>query len=163
MKNLVKELQKTAARRLQNTRGVPRSMQTKVELIEIAFGRAEILEDFEKYCEEVAGDRPLYPVFDYLRAIDSRLGGEPRVDPRDERVSNLQSITYELTGFMPRNVRGIRETLKVYEVDEIVAALKEYALTLDERDLKPGINAFFDGGATAIIAARRGRANVSDT
>jgi hypothetical protein len=152
---LIKEMQKIAARRLRNTRGVPRHMKDKLDLIELAFGKAEVLDDFAKWCEENADNNPQYPVTDYLRMIDARLGGTPKVDPNDDRIKELVALTYELTTILP-HARAVRELLATHTVDEIKAALREYVLTVDDKDMKASIRAFYDDlGASAVIYAMR--------
>src|ERR1035437_238871 len=95
LKNLVKGLQKIAAVKLHNTRGVPRNMKDKLELIELAFGYAEVMADFEKWCDENADRASQYPVTEYIRRIDSRLGSASKIDPHDAAISALQAIVYE--------------------------------------------------------------------
>ena len=159
IRNLVKDLQKIAAVKLHNTRGVPKNMKDKLELIELAFGHAEVIEDFEKWCDEQADRNPPYPVTEYIRAIDSRLGGTPRVDPNDERIQELMAVTYELTAILP-HPRAVRDLLALHSVEDITSALKEYVITVDEKDMKPAIRTFFDDlGASAVIYSRRKRGN----
>jgi hypothetical protein len=155
--SLVKDMQKIAARKLQNTRGVPRNMKDKLELIDLAFGRAAVLVDFEAWCDENA-DRTLpYPVTEYLRMIDARLGNTSKVDPADERIKQLVAVTYELTSILPHS-RAVRELLALHSAEEIMAALKEFVLTIDEKDMKASIRAFFDDqGASAVIYSRKKR------
>ena len=153
--SIIKDLQKIAAKRLHNTRGVPRHMKDKIELIELAFGKAEVLRDFETWCTENAERAPQYPVTEYLRMIDARLGNIPKVDPNDDRIKELVALTYELTSILPHS-RAVRELLAIHTADEIKAALKEYVLTVDEKDWKTAIRAFYDDlGASAVIHARK--------
>jgi hypothetical protein len=118
---IVKDLQRIAARKLRNTRGVPRNMKDKLELIGIAFGHAGVLTDFEKWCDEHVGDNPQYPVTEYLRMIDARLGPAPKVDPNDERIDELTALTYGLTSVLPRR-HAVRDLLAVHPAEEIKAA-----------------------------------------
>jgi hypothetical protein len=149
--SLVKDMQRIAARKLHNTRGVPRNMRDKLELIDLAFGRADVLSDFEKWCDEHADKNSLYPVTEYLRMVDSRLGGTPKIDPDDERIKELMALTYEITSVLPR-LRGLRDLLAIHSGDEIKAALKYYILTVDEKDMKSAVRAFYDDlGASAVI------------
>lgn len=149
--SLVKDMQRIAARKLHNTRGVPRNMKDKLELIALAFGHADVIADFEKWCDEHTDKNSLYPVTEYLRMIDSRLGGTPKIDPDDERIKDLMAVTYELTSVLPR-LRGIRDLLAIHSADEIKAALKHYLLSVDEKDMKSAIRSFYDDlGASAVI------------
>lgn len=160
--SLVKELQKVAARKMRNTRGIPKTMAGKVELIEIAFGRAEVLDDFEKWCDENADRAPQYPVSDYIRIIDSRLGARPSVDPHDERINTLQSFIYEQTDILPR-ASGVREALAFYSQEDIKTAFQEFWLVNEGAEKiiagrQTLVREFFeDGGVSAIIAARKRR------
>ena len=149
--SLVKDMQRIAARKLHNTRGVPRNMKDKLELIDLAFGRAAVLVDFEDWCGENADRNPQYPVTEYLRMIDARLGATPKVDPNDERVKDLMAVTYELTTILP-HLRAVRDLLAIHPAEEIKAALRAYVLTVDEKDMKSAIWAFYDDlGASAVI------------
>ena len=153
--SLVKDMQRVAARKLHNTRGVPRNMKDKLELIDLAFGRAEVLADFEKWCDEHADSATPYPVTEYLRMIDARLGGTPKVDPNDERIDALVALTYDLTSVLPHR-RAVRDLLAVHPSGDIEAALKEYILTVDDKDWKAAVRAFYDDlGASAVIHSRR--------
>ena len=157
LKNLVKGLQKIAAVKLHNTRGVPRNMKDKLELIELAFGYAEVMEDFEKWCDENADRASQYPVTEYIRRIDSRLGSASKVDPHDAAISALQAIVYEKAGILP-HARAIRDLLGIHSAAELEAAFAEYVLVVDEKDLKSALRSFFDDqGASAVIYARQKR------
>jgi hypothetical protein len=155
LRSLVKDLQRIAAVKLHNTRGVPKNLKDKMELIELAFGHAAVLADFTVWCEENAERKPQYPVGDYIRRIDARLGGTPSVDPHDASIGALQAVVYEKTGILPRS-HAVRDLLVLHSVADIEAAFAEYMLVADEKDYKGAIRAFFDDqGASAVIAARR--------
>ena len=159
MSTLVKDMQKVAAKKLRNTRGVPRNMKDKLELIDLAFGRAEVLTDFEKWCDEHADQNPQYPVTEYLRMIDARLGSEVKIDPNDERIKELMALTYELSSVLPR-AHAVRDILALHSLEEIKAALREYVLTVDEKDMKSAIRAFYDDlGASAVIHSMKRKAH----
>lgn len=156
-RSLVRDLQRVAAVKLQNTRGVPKSMKDKLELIELAFGYRNVVEDFEKWCEEQKAKSPQYPVFEYLKMVDARLGSANKVDSKDPRIKNLQALTYELTNVLP-HTNAIRGLLALHEEQEIKEALEEYVASLDEKDFKKAMRAFYDDeGATAIIYSRKKR------
>lgn len=157
--SLVRDMQRIAAKKLRNTRGVPRNMKDKLELIDLAFGRAEVVKDFEKWCDENADRNPQYPVTEYLRMIDARLGAAPKVDPNDERIQQLVALTYDLTSVLP-HARAVRELLALHSIEEISAALREYILTVDEKDMKSAIRAFYDdSGASAVIYSMKRKKN----
>jgi hypothetical protein len=129
-------------------------------LIAQAYGAGRVEEDFEEWCKAHTENPPRYPITEYLKVIDQRLGTAPveaKPDTKDPRIGELSSLCYELTGVLP-SIKGIAEVLTEFESDEIKAALKEYADTLDEKDAKSGVRVFFsDGGAAAVILSRRKR------
>jgi acyl transferase domain-containing protein len=126
-------------------------MKDKLELIDLAFGRGEVLADFEKWCDEKIDTNSQYPVTEYLRMIDARLGGTPKIDPDDARIKELMAVTYELTAILP-HLRAVRDLLAIHSLDEIKAALRQYVLTVDEKDMKSAIRSFYDDlGASAVI------------
>lgn len=157
---LIKELPKIAARILHNTRTVHPEMKSKFELIGLAYGDAEVRDDFEKWCEENKGGQFKYPISEYLKVIDSRLGSAPaeeRPDMKSPAVSELVSLSYELTGILPA-VSAVAKLVVDYSVEEIREALVEYTENLTERDVKGSMKAFYsEGGGGAIILARRRR------
>jgi hypothetical protein len=135
-------------------------MKDKFELIEEAYGRAAVEADFEKWCREVQDKNPRYPLTEYVKVVDSRLGpefAEKRADVDDPRVSQITATAYEMTGVLP-SARSIAKLLLAAPPEEIIAALKEYVTTLDENEYKTGMRAFFtENGGIAVIIARKGR------
>lgn len=158
--NLRKELPRIAARVLANTHVFPKHLKEKYELIAEAFGAAAVARDFEAWCEEVKAENPRYPLTKYMIVVDSRLGranAEPEADLKDPTLGEIGALSYKLTGVTP-SARALAKLRLTYEADEIKAALTEYASTLEEKDFKSGMRTFFtDGGATAVIYARRNR------
>lgn len=155
--NLIKDLQRIAAKTLRNTRGVPKSMGEKVELIELAYGRAAILEGFQKWCDDPSQTHTSFPVTEYIRRIDTLLGNDQRVSPEDPRVADLRAVTFELTQVLPR-LEGVRNLLALHSVDEIKDALIEYIPNVKEGYMDSAMRNFYDDlGATAVIYARRNR------
>lgn len=159
--SLQKSLPRIAARVLHNTHVGLSRMKEKFELIEEAYGRAAVEADFEKWCQEIQERNPRYPLTEYVKVVDARLGPkfvDKSADTKDPRIAEISAVAYELTGALP-SVRSVAMLLTSCESDEILAALKEFAATLDEKDTKSGIRTFFaDGGAAAVILARRRRA-----
>lgn len=158
---LIKALPKIAARVLHNTRTVHPDMKFKFELLAEAYGAASVMADFEKWCHENTDGQFKYPVNEYLKVIDSRLGSAPeekRMDLKDPQVSELVSFSYELTGILPA-ASAVAELVLNYPVAEIKAALSEYTESLTETEIKGSMKAFYSsGGGAAIILARRRRA-----
>lgn len=161
--NLMKDLAKIAASELRVTRCIPRHLKFKFELMGDAYGEADIRDDFRNWCRDHVGEQVKYPIFDYLKVIDSRLGSAPVEDAAniaDPHVQELISLAYELTNLLPAK-KAVAEVLLAYPFDEVKAALTEYTENLTEKDVKGGMRAFWsEGSAGAVILARRRRANV---
>jgi hypothetical protein len=157
---LIKSLPRIAARILQNTHVGRMDMTEKFELIEAAYGRAVVEEDFEKWCEEVRDRNPRYPLTEYIKVVDSRLGRgfeEKRADLKDPRIADIASLSYEKTGVLP-SARSVGNLLLDFSPEEIKAALNEYASTLDDKEVKSGMRAFFtEAGCVAVIMSQRRR------
>lgn len=158
---LIRELPRIAARVLQNTHVGRQNMKEKFVLLAEAYGEAAVSQDFEKWCGEVkaAGTIPRYPITEYIRVVDQRLGPEfadPKADVKDPKVGELASRVYELTGFLP-SARSVAGLVAVFSVDEILAAVREYNGTLEDKELKSGMRQFFteNGGAAVILARQR--------
>jgi len=137
-------------------------MKEKFNLIETAYGKVTVEDDFEKWCNEWMSTMdapPRYPLSEYVKVVDQRLGpqfAEPKVDVKDPRVASVMSVSYERTGFLPP-VRSVAVLLADFEPEEIFGALREFADTLDEKEYKQGMKTFFAGGAAAVIITRRQR------
>ena len=164
--SLMKSLPRIAAQELHNTHCGLRNLKFKLELIAGAYGAAAVERDFREWCRSLdPGTRVKYPIFEYMKVIDTRLGSAPeeqRANLEDPAIVVIQSLSYELTGLLPAN-RAVAQVLIKYPTDEIEAALREYTDDLPEKDVKADMRAFWsEGGAEAIILARRRRkANVS--
>lgn len=160
--NLMKELPRIAARVLKNTRGVYPELKSRLGLVAEAYGTAAVAKDFEQWCGNLA-ETPRYPISEYLKVVDSRLGNAEEfiaLDLKNPAVPELASLTYELTGVLPSSI-SVAELLNLYSVDEVRAALTEFAEGLTERELKTSMRTFFANGGTgasAVIMARRRRA-----
>jgi hypothetical protein len=157
---LIKALPKISARILHNTRCAPPNLKFKFELIAEAYGKAAVLADYEAWCHEHVSDNFPWPITEYMKVIDSRLGSAPeetKTDMDNPQIAELTSLSYELTGVLPAK-RAVAELLMTYPFDEIKEALSEYTDNLSERETKGSMRAFYsDGGAGAIILARRRR------
>jgi hypothetical protein len=162
--SLQKSLPRIAARVLHNTHVGLSRMKEKFELIEEAYGRAAVEADFEKWCYEIKDRNPKYPLTEYVKVVDARLGpefAEKRADMEDPRIAQITAVAYELTGVLP-SARSVGKLLLTCEYEELFAALKEYVNTLDDKDYKNGMRMFFtESGASAVILARRRRNNAT--
>jgi len=159
---LIKTLPRIAAKVLHNTHVGLKNMKEKFALIEMAYGRAAVEKDFEDWCNGLVlgGINPRYPLTDYIKVIDERLGKvfeEKKADLKDPRIAQISAASYEETGFLP-SAQSVGNLLLSFSPEEIIAALREYAATLDDADRKFGMKMFFtEGGATAVIYARQKR------
>jgi hypothetical protein len=163
--SLIKSLPRIAARVLHNTHCGLRNLKFKLELVSEAYGTAAVEQDFEKWCHSISGmmdNIPKYPIFEYMKVIDVRLGSAPeeqRANLEHPAILELQSLAYELTGMLPAK-KAIANVLVTYSPDEITGALREYTEDLPEKDVKADMRAFWaEGGAEAIILARRRRSS----
>src|ERR1700676_814958 len=129
--NLMKVLPKIAARVLHSHRTLRSDMKFKMELIAEAYGAAHVARDFEEWCVSISGvldNIPKYPLYDYLKVIDTRLGSAPeelRPDTTAPEVAELVSLTYELTNILP-TAKAVASLLLDYPTAEITEALREY-------------------------------------
>ena len=162
--SLQKSLPKIAAKVLQNTHVVLSRMRDKFDLIEIAYGSHAVEADFEKWCRErlEAGERPRYPLSEYVKVVDQRLGPEfaepskSQLPTDDPRIAEFVGVVYDETGYLP-TTRSIAALMTMFPLEEIIAAFKEYAATLDSKDYKVSMKTFFAEGAAGVIFARRRR------
>lgn len=167
---LIKSLPKIAARILHNTHVGQSRMKEKFDLITEAYGESVVLDDFEKWCQEMVDKHlnPRYPITEYIKIIDDRLGGgftEPsqsQFDVNDPRILSISSPCYEMTGYLP-SPKVVLALLNAFNSEEIIFALEEYVSSLSEKELKIGAKQFFtEGGAAAVIYARRNRFKSSE-
>ncbi len=163
---LMRTLPRIAAEVLKNTHVAPKNMKEKFLLLGRAYGEDAVEQDFRVWCQEQveASLNPRYPLTDYIKVVDARLGkgfSEPsnsQTSLQDPTVAQITSVAYEEMGYLPSN-RAVSNLLRNFTVDEILAALREYTATLDDKELRSGIRQFFvDGGAAAVIYAMRKRA-----
>jgi hypothetical protein len=160
MYSLIKALPKIAAREMQNTHVFPKNLKAKYELIAEAYGAAAVEDDFTDWCREVRDRNPRYPITEYIKVVDARLGRafeEAKADLKDPRIPEIAALTYDLTGYVP-TFRSVGNILLSFTQEEIEGALREYVSTLDDKDVKMGMKTFFmEGGATTVILARQKR------
>lgn len=163
MISLVKALPRIAAQELHNTHCFPQNLKTKYELIAEAYGAARVEDDFREWCIEVREQPPRYPITAYLKFVDQRLGPkfadqkENVVDVKDPRIPHLIAAIYEFTGFGV-HAKALANFLADFSEDEILAAVREYSSTLDEKEIKSEMRSFFhEGVGIGIIYAQRKR------
>lgn len=164
--SLIKDLPRIAAKVLKNTYGCQPWMKERCGLMEAAHGEAAVKEDFELWCQEQlkASLNPRYPISDYFKVADVRFGtvfADPddvtQVDVSDPKVRFVASASYEQTGFVPPDA-AVAKLLRAHTADEILAAMQEYASTLDEKHMQTGMNKFFtEGAAVTVIYTQKQR------
>lgn len=154
------ELPKIAAKELQNTRPIPVRLRFKIDLLKTAYGAPAVERDFREWCREHKAEVFKWPIIEYLKVVDSRLGPETeeaRANLDDPRILELTTYAYRQTGILAPK-RRIAELLTVYTLDEVKLALDEYLESQGNVDLKLPMKTFFsDNGAEAVILARRER------
>lgn len=92
-----------------------------------------------------------------LRVGGKFIKAESEAEPIDPRIKKLSAITYDLTGFTP-TPKQVADLLAEFSEQEILAALKEFAESLDDRDYKTEMRKFFkDGGCAVVIYAQKHR------
>lgn len=155
-------LERLAGKILGNTHMIPERMRDKIRLIGDVYGRAVVIEDFETYCRALTPPYPRYPIIEYVKDVDSRLGGaaetkHPNIE--DPNVEQVRALVYDAVGILPSKT-PIAKLLVDYSHEEIAGAFLEYVETLKQSDFEMGVRKFFnEGGAVAVIFVRRKRAN----
>ena len=155
--DLLRELQKTAADVLKNTCVMPldirHDLEDKCELMILAHGGAgTVLADFAAWCREHLDAKPAYPISEYAKVVDIRLGGAPETD--DKAVA---ARAYELTRYMPTD-KSVATLLLDFSQEEILGALAEFESLSENNgeDVAEAMKTFWTkGGASTIILARR--------
>lgn len=156
---LRKSMTKTACMILKNTWGAPPQLDRQLELVASVYGFAAIEADFEQWCESVKADSPRYPISEYLKHIDERLGGrreqsKPSASPEAERVGIL---AYRLTNKIP-STSSVQSLLSDFPESEITAAFSEYVASLGPSQRSWAVKMFFiDGQGRIVLLARRER------
>jgi len=154
---LIKALNKIAAKVLKNTWGALPQHKERFELIQEAYGESAVKADFQNWCEEVKDQHPRFPLSDYLKVVDARLGSAPVEQVVNPGVEEISALTYKLT-HRPAPRKNLTELLTQFSVSEITNALTEYVGGLEDRELPYAGRTFFvDGGCAAIIVAQRKR------
>ncbi len=172
-RNLFANLALIAAEKLKYTYGWGnRSWQKDIEsrcmLLEAAFTADAVERDFEVWCQEQldASHIPSYPLSAYLKEVQERLGPklqepEKEMASEDEKalliqVRRIGAASYDQTGYAPAD-KDVKSLLKSSSVEDILAALDEYAVSLDEKRAGTAMERFFKGGAATVIYAQAQR------
>lgn len=153
---LAAQLEKTASRVFHRTRGIiTRDFQyEQICLMESTYGSAAVVNDFETWAE-TADPGTRYPVSEYLKIVDDRLGQKASED-NDADISEVTTAVYELVSDIP--TRGeVKALLAKHPVEDIIFAFGDFVGGLDADQSKSAIKKFFrDGGADVIISKLKG-------
>lgn len=152
---LIHSLAKIAAKELKNTGGVHPQFKKRIELLAVAYGAAAVEKDFEAFCQSLKGSRVPYPISEYLKAVDVRLGttGPEAIEENDPAVAEISAKCFTLSGRLPKN-SAVGALLKKHSAAEIIIAFESYCAKLDEDELRYAVKSFFtDGGATGVIVS----------
>jgi hypothetical protein len=162
---LLTALRRVASRKLKNTRSVPKTLKPTFELIETAHGFDAVVRDFERWCEQNRDRHPKFPLFEYAKQVQDRLGEPPVPDARvaksnpnvgadsfnslDEAVESMVQDVYGCAFVILKNTKDVRRALEVYEYDYVLGALQEHVQTHNQdRD----VTTFFsEGGRLTLI------------
>jgi hypothetical protein len=165
-RRLMNSLTTITARELRRTRSVPNNLTSKFQTIIEAFGAAAVEEDFTNWCRENLKNGSEYPILDYIKVIDSRLGNvwiEPQADLKDPRIAGVSAAIYDETGFPPTK-KSVANLLMSFSEEEIKAAVIEYNSKPGEKVSQSNMKSFLtEGGVVAVILAQRKRNEVSVT
>lgn len=160
MNNLMRDMTIISSKVLKNTRQAPQRLKFKFKLLQDAYGAATVIEDFKLWCGDNLTAGHKYPIIEYLKVVDSRLGNVPeekRANMDDPRIETISSVVYDYAGMLPPK-KAVAELLMIYDAEELKAAFIEYAERLEEKEVRGAMRAFWtDGGAGAVILARRRR------
>jgi hypothetical protein len=149
---LAYQLEKAVAQSFKRTHQVSVRFDDQLEqitLMESVYGSAKVLEDFEVWAE-TADKGCRYPMSDYLKVVDERLG-QVATEEEDQRITRIAKVVYEITNdIVPKSV--VKRLLEKMSVEDIEYGFQEFTAGWDEVKMKTAIKKFFqDGGAEAVI------------
>ena len=81
-----------AARELKNSHAVPATLKTRFDLVEAAHGFAAVIDDFTNWCRRELDRRPGYPLVEYVKIVDDRLGAPPMPDAQLAAVKKINPV-----------------------------------------------------------------------
>lgn len=126
----------------------------RIEVVFRAYGDQQVQDDFEAWCRERTDNPPQYPIQDYLREVDTRLGNA-KPEEKNPAIERLSTLTYRLTKKVP-NPFEVQRLLESFPEDQIESALREFVGNLNESDMDYAAKKFFnDNGCAAVLAARQ--------
>lgn len=155
---LLKNLESMTAKKFKRTRGIsvdvtkapyiPEQIRHMTEV----YGNYAVLEDFEKWIEETQGQEFKYPLSEYLKIVDARLGTKMPED--QEQVAKITKVVYDTLNDIP-TPNQIRHLLEKYPVEDIVEAFGQFVGGIDEKMKGSDIikKFFSDGGAEAVLSS----------
>lgn len=161
-RKLLKALYAVAASELKNSHAVPATLKSRFELIEAAHGFEAVVEDFTKWCRENFDRHPQWPLVEYVKIVDDRLGlpsvpdtqsAAKKINPADDsRVGEVIRYVYNYSGIAP-DVKKVASLIATYGY-EYVYGVVDHAITLREGamlDAKWVKTLFSESGGLAII------------
>lgn len=164
---LLKAMYAVAARELKNSHAVPATLKTRFDLVEAAHGFAAVIDDFTNWCRENFDRRPGYPLVEYVKIVDDRLGAPPMPDAQlaavkkinpvdDPRVGEIIRYVYEYSKIAPA-VKKVASLIATYGY-EYVYGVVDHEIWVNEGapiDAKWVKTLFSDSGGLAIITEYR--------
>ena len=152
---LAKALEKKASELFHRTKGITlrpeyEGYMEQIVLMETTYGRFDVMSDFEKWAGEVDKNEVRFPVTEYLKIVDERLGSNAVY--KDEEVAEVTKNVYNAVQDIPKP-HHIRLLLEKYPVEDIVMGFNEFLGGIDAKLKGSEIitKYFVDGGADAVI------------
>lgn len=159
---LAKQLEKTAAKLFQRTSGVQVRFESQMEqiaLMSTAYGDASVLADFEEWAKTA---KSRFPIADYLRVVDSRLGTTSNsvvVSTEDPEYLALLKVIHRDTGDFPKKAAVQRLLSKGFTYEDLFAMWQDYIMELPEDSNKTAsamIDGFFEDGGFQVVYMKAG-------
>jgi hypothetical protein len=159
--NLAKEMRMISAKTLGNTHQFPWKFEEKLEFLVAAHGTFAIARKFQEWCDARRSEKIQYPITEFMMEVDTLFGGAPeKLNLSDPNVAEISALVFERTDILP-STKAVAELLQVYSKEELAGAIREYTDKIGDGEARGAMRRFFaEGGAGAVILARRQRAAV---
>jgi hypothetical protein len=157
--NLEKELRMISSKTLANSHRFPPQFKEKLEFLVAAHGTFAIAREFQEWCDARRSEKIQYPIIEFMKEVDSIFGGAPeQLDLKDPRILEISALVFERTDILPSH-KAVAELLQTYSMEELTGAIREYTDKIEDGQARSAMRRFFaEGGAGAVILARRQRA-----
>ena len=127
-------LREVAARELHNIHSVPKTLKPTFELMEIAHGFNAVVQDFEKWCRENLARHPKFPLLEYSKAVNDRLGvpsvpeahpanAKPTKRTDDPRVQEIIQYVYDEKSIAP-DAKKVASLIATYGFEYVWGTLR---------------------------------------